>query len=396
MVKRLFLIAAIFCALKTANAVPVTPATIPHVTFVDASGDPCAACSLYTYIAGSSTPFATYTDATGTTQNTNPIVLDAAGGANIWLGRASYKFILKDASGSTIWTVDQVNAATLFPCSPAGTIQFSNSGVNGLDCDSNITIDKINHTLNVGTMSVNHVTIGALGTPTTWFFDTTTPATALASIGGAPTGGGTVNSGTINQLAWYAATGTAVSGTSAIPSAITATTQSPSDNSTKLATTAYVMTPGVINPTSVQVGTGVAMTANQGDGIKVQHSTGSATTDNCAKFDAAGNTVDAGISCAALNGTNYVWTFTSCSNNVGQPSQCLGSTTLPGNMPDATYSVHCDVFPGSEPSDQIIVINTWPLPTSSGGTLSYRMVQPMQNGTVGGVAMPVVCYAHHN
>jgi hypothetical protein len=56
----------------------------------------------------------------------------------------------------------------------------------------------------------------------------------------APAGSGTVNSGTANYLAYYSSTGTAVSGTSAIPNGITATTQSAGDNSTKVATTAYV------------------------------------------------------------------------------------------------------------------------------------------------------------
>src|SRR6185503_3651241 len=153
--KRLLALVALAIAELCAYAVPVTPATIPRITFVNASGDPCASCQLFTFVAGTSTPSATYTDATGVTVNTNPIVLDASGGAYIWLGRSSYKFILKDPSGSTIWTVDQVNAATLFPCGPFKSIQFSNSGTNGLDCDSLITIDKINHTLSVGVMNVN-------------------------------------------------------------------------------------------------------------------------------------------------------------------------------------------------------------------------------------------------
>lgn len=58
------------------------------------------------------------------------------------------------------------------------------------------------------------------------------------TFGGA--GSGTVNSGTANQLAYYASTGTAVSGTNALPNGTTATTQTGGDNSTKVATTAYV------------------------------------------------------------------------------------------------------------------------------------------------------------
>ena len=42
---------------------------------------------------------------------------------------------------------------------------------------------------------------------------------------------------------------------------------------------------------------GTAMTANQGTGASVQHSTGTTTTNDCVKFDSAGNTIDAGSSC---------------------------------------------------------------------------------------------------
>jgi hypothetical protein len=67
---------------------------------------------LYTYIAGTTTLQATYTDATATTANTNPIILDSRGEANVWLGGAIYKFVLKDADGALIWTVDYISAPT--------------------------------------------------------------------------------------------------------------------------------------------------------------------------------------------------------------------------------------------------------------------------------------------
>lgn len=269
--------------------VPVTPTIQPHVTFVDSAGAACKQCSLYTYRAGTTTPLATYVDASGTSTNTNPIVLDASGSASIWVGNNSYKFLLKDKNGTTLWTEDQVNAGNLFPCASAGAIQIANTATTGLTCDPTITINTTTHTISVGTLPANHVTIGALGTPTAWTLDTTSPATACASIGC-----GGVNAGTINQLAYYASAGTTLSGTSAIPSTITATTQSPSDNSTLLATTAYVALPGVINPSSVQVASGVAMTDNQGNGAKLQHSTGTTTSGHGAEFDANGNVVDAG------------------------------------------------------------------------------------------------------
>jgi hypothetical protein len=67
---------------------------------------------LYTYIAGTTTLQATYTDSTATTANTNPIILDSRGEANVWLGGAIYKFVLKDADGALIWTVDNISAPT--------------------------------------------------------------------------------------------------------------------------------------------------------------------------------------------------------------------------------------------------------------------------------------------
>lgn len=55
----------------------------------------------------------------------------------------------------------------------------------------------------------------------------------------APVGGGTVNVGTADQIAYYATSTNAVSGTNAIPNGITATTQTARDGTTKLATDAY-------------------------------------------------------------------------------------------------------------------------------------------------------------
>jgi len=76
--------------------------------FIDAAGIPLAGGFLYTYVAGTTTPQATYTDAAASTPNSNPIVLDSRGEANIWLTGASYKFKLTDANGTEIWTVDNI------------------------------------------------------------------------------------------------------------------------------------------------------------------------------------------------------------------------------------------------------------------------------------------------
>ncbi len=58
---------------------------------------------LYTYAAGTTTPLATYSDAGGATPLANPVILDANGIAQIYLGTASYKFLLTDSVGATIY-----------------------------------------------------------------------------------------------------------------------------------------------------------------------------------------------------------------------------------------------------------------------------------------------------
>ena len=75
----------------------------------DNSGNPLVGGQLYTYAAGTSTPQATYTDSTGTTPNTNPIILNSRGEAFVWLtaGQA-YKFVLYDANNNLIWSEDQI------------------------------------------------------------------------------------------------------------------------------------------------------------------------------------------------------------------------------------------------------------------------------------------------
>jgi hypothetical protein len=81
--------------------------------FSDANGAPLTGGLIYTYLAGTSTPATTYTTRDGTTNNTNPIVLDAAGRtpAEIWLdGGVLYKFVLKSSTYVQIGSYDDIPA----------------------------------------------------------------------------------------------------------------------------------------------------------------------------------------------------------------------------------------------------------------------------------------------
>jgi hypothetical protein len=68
---------------------------------------------LYTYLAGTTTPAATYTTSAGTTARTNPVVLDSAGrvpgSGEIWILPIAYKFILKDSNDVLIATYDNIS-----------------------------------------------------------------------------------------------------------------------------------------------------------------------------------------------------------------------------------------------------------------------------------------------
>jgi hypothetical protein len=88
----------------------ITP--IPKTQFIGADGSPLVGGKVYTYAAGTTSPQATYTDSAGSTPNTNPIILDSRGEANIWLGEAAYKFKLTDADDVEIWVVDYIAAPT--------------------------------------------------------------------------------------------------------------------------------------------------------------------------------------------------------------------------------------------------------------------------------------------
>lgn len=81
----------------------------------DSNGEPLVGGKIHSYAAGTSTAKATYPtveDAKNAENvNTNPVILDAKGRARIVLDGAT-KLVLKDADDNTIWTVDDLDAAS--------------------------------------------------------------------------------------------------------------------------------------------------------------------------------------------------------------------------------------------------------------------------------------------
>lgn len=110
------------------NAVP---SPWPVMQFLNESGQPLVGAKLCTYQANSSTPLATYTSSTAGTPNTNPVVLDVAGRAAVWIGPRAYKFVLRNGgdstcnTGSVIWTQDNILDASLYLANYVKTVGTS-------------------------------------------------------------------------------------------------------------------------------------------------------------------------------------------------------------------------------------------------------------------------------
>ena len=75
----------------------------------DNDGKPLAFGKVYTYKARTNAPKDTYQSEDGVVANTNPVILNGEGYANIYLD-GSYKIVVKDADNNERWTTDPVTA----------------------------------------------------------------------------------------------------------------------------------------------------------------------------------------------------------------------------------------------------------------------------------------------
>jgi hypothetical protein len=106
----------------------------PKMQFLAANGDPLVGGKLYTYQSGTTVPLATYMSTTESVgnQNTNPIILDSRGEANVWISSGPYTFALYDSTNVLVWTADNISSfATLAQLAASGgsaLIGFIQSG----------------------------------------------------------------------------------------------------------------------------------------------------------------------------------------------------------------------------------------------------------------------------
>lgn len=116
----IFVLWLVIALLVTTAKCQVTTALMPPIKtqFLDANGLPLSLGKVCTFQAGTTTPLASYTDGTGSTPNANPVVLDASGRGNIWLGPQKYKISLYATGGDS-------------NCPNSGTLQYTVDSVSG-------------------------------------------------------------------------------------------------------------------------------------------------------------------------------------------------------------------------------------------------------------------------
>lgn len=184
---------------------------VPVLQFFDGNGDPLAGGLLYAFLAGTTTPATVYQDASLTTPHSNPVVLDAAGRASVYLDALSYKFVLTADDGAPVWTMDQVTA-THASAESLGEIKSlggaSESPVtataypvgSGFDkCHAGTVLWAIDSAVLFGTYALQGMLIGSGGTITVALVNLTdgSPETPIASLTSANAAGELVESSPI-------------------------------------------------------------------------------------------------------------------------------------------------------------------------------------------------------
>jgi hypothetical protein len=154
--KRVFLL-LLLAALPASSQIPFRS---PRATFLTPTGQPLSGGCIFTYLGGTTTAQATYTDYTLGTPNSNPVILDSTGSAQMWLGVNAYKFVAYSAGGSNCssgtlqWTVDQVPGNSFLNGTIAGATITNPAISGGTATDQTMTSEVMTGS------SINSTTIG--------------------------------------------------------------------------------------------------------------------------------------------------------------------------------------------------------------------------------------------
>lgn len=80
---------------------------------------------VYSYVAGSTIPLATYTTAEGNVAHANPIILDENGSAEVWLGAGNYRFEVYSSTNVLQETIDNITVSAKSSSSFSSVLNYS-------------------------------------------------------------------------------------------------------------------------------------------------------------------------------------------------------------------------------------------------------------------------------
>ena len=322
----------------------------------DPNGRPLANGCIFTYISGTNTPQATFTDFTGTTPNPNPIILDGSGrpplGTDIWLGAGSYRLKLVSQGGTNCSTGVQIfvedGITTAF-----GTILASNNTWTGTNTFNGPTIFNGAVTMNVGFTSNGPSNLTAGGSLVGTF-------SGSPNFSGTPTFANGIivdNTATFNgQIVSTVTTGTA-------PITVASTTVVPNLNVSLLVGCVWaspcpigITTPNIgvftaLTATSVfSLNGGTNQTATQGTDTSLLTSgtiSGGAGTGLCLDANHGATTVGCATSgFTKIEGMSFcpvgcTVTGTPCTTGGTGNATCVNAITWPTPFADSNYALVC-------------------------------------------------------
>jgi hypothetical protein len=140
----------------------------PKQQIYGSDGNPLVGGKIYTYAAGTTTPLATYTDAGAGTANTNPIILNSLGQANIWLApSSSYKFSVYTSADVLLYTVDNIATTIDYLSLVTSLASPPPIGSTAPNTGAFTTLAATTATITTGNITtVNATTVTATGTVT--------------------------------------------------------------------------------------------------------------------------------------------------------------------------------------------------------------------------------------
>lgn len=208
--------------------------------FIDANGNPYSGGKIHTYLAGTTTPATTYKDSLAAASNTNPIILDTEGRTpySVWFtDDVVYKYAVTDSADAPVYTEDNVSGINDFVIPTVSewtattvTCVYSSATV------FTITGSDETATLHVGRRLKITASDGTNPVYATITVSSYAPSTTTITY--------VVDSGTVANAAILVSYGMLSSVNPAVPKVAlpdgsTAVTQTSSDNTTKIATTAF-------------------------------------------------------------------------------------------------------------------------------------------------------------